>query len=298
MSLATVTKTVGTGVRVGGKLCVKYLPTLLTAVGTAGVIYGVIRAAKKAPEAHKELQKVKESWETQEDKEKRDKVEYCWRLIKVGAQYYGIVALVVGGSIVCFWVANHLNLKRLAAALAAAKVSSDYAKDLEDQIKKNGGDKALSDIKDNISADKIQKHPCDINTSGLNTMIGETPIYEPISERWYPGTVERIRRAELMVKSELADELLHGEPYAFVSFNEFREWSGLRTDNVVTTDSVYGDDFGFGVRINGSTSPKEIPNLVDEAIDIDIVPAMMGTTVGGLAVRYGSPPRHRYDYDD
>lgn len=296
MSLSAITKTIGTGARVGGKLFVKYLPTILTAFGTAGVIYGTIRAVKKAPEAHDEFQKVKNEWDSQPDKEKRDKVEYAWRLVKVGARYYGVVALIIGGSIVCFWVANHMNLKRLTAALAAAKVSSDYAKDLEDQIKKNGGDKALNEIKDNISADKIQTHPCDIHSSSLNTIIGETPIYDPISERWYPDTVERVKRAELMVKTELSDRLLNGEPYAFVSFNEFREWAGLRTDNVMTTETAYGDNFGFGVAITDKTRPKDIPALVDSAIAIDFTPGTIGNTVGGLILRYDVQPSYRYDY--
>ena len=283
--------------KAGGKFVTKNLPTILTAVGTVGVIFGTVLAAKKAPEAQKELQEIKDKWQAQEDAEKRDKVEYTWRLVKCGSRYYGIVAIVIGGSIVCFWVANHLNLKRLAAALAAAKVSSDYAKDLEDQIRKEGGEGKLTKIKDEINAGKIRETPCDIDTTKLNHVIGETPVYDPISENWYPTTAERIRRAVLMVKEDLADQLLSGEKYAFVAFSEFREWAGLVKDGNPSHAQNFSNQFGFAIMLKDTAKPSQIHELVDEAVGVDFTAEIMEGCVGGLALKYRNPPKYQYDYE-
>ena len=299
MNFNMLLKAARIGLKTGGKWAVKHLPTILTAVGSIGVAAGTVMAAKKAPEAEKELSKIKAEWEAIPENERQNysKADYIFKLVRVGTKYYWCVCLVVGGSIACFWIANHINLTRLMAALTAGKLASDRVKDLENEIKGEGGDGKLEKINDKINARKIREHPCDIDPSKLNHVIGETPVFDPVSEGWYATTAENIRRAVLLTKEDLADQLLSGEKYAFVPFNDFREWAGLMRYNLPATAQSFGDKFGFGVMLNDSAKPSDIHDLVDNAISVDLTSAIMDGCIGGLALKYGQPPKYQFDYE-
>ena len=64
MTISTAIKAAEAGLKVSGKFVVKHLPTILTAVGTAGVIFGTIQAARKAPDAKAEFEQAKQKWES------------------------------------------------------------------------------------------------------------------------------------------------------------------------------------------------------------------------------------------
>lgn len=295
MNLNTAIKAVQGTLKVGGKLVVKHLPTILTAVGSVGVVAGVILTAKKAPDAHKEFVEVKAK------KDEMDKADYVWQCVKVGARYYGIVTLVVGGSVVCFWLANHINLTRLGAALAAAKVSSDYAKDLEDQIKKNGGDKALTNMKDEINAEKIrdQPFPEGFDPNNLNHVIGETPVWEPVSRGWYVTTVHKILYAQEMVRADLAKQLREGQVYAFSPICDFLEYAGMELNGPSTSeDSV--NYLGFAVDVSSiacNLAEDEIEALCERACKIDWTSIVKDNMVGALVLKYEEPPKYRFDWE-
>lgn len=292
MTINAVVKTVEAGLKFGGKLAVKHLPTILTAVGSAGVIFGVVRTAKKAPEAHAKIQEAIDEWNAQPDKEKRSKVEYVWRLVKIGAKYYGVICLVIGGSIVCFWIANHINIKRLLAAVAAAKVSSDYAADLENQIKKNGGDKALNDIKDKINAEKIQTDPLpqNMDISKLNGMIGECPVWDPIMKQWMISSADRIRAARARCVDELVQQMAEGEPWAFVPYSDFLEYAGWRNNGPHCGNYDAGTYLGFGLHLPVDLDHASLREAAEEAIGVNWTAALKDGIVPVLALRYDNPP--------
>lgn len=295
MNLNTTIKAVQGALKVGGKLVVKHLPTILTAVGSCGVLAGVILTAKKAPDAAEEFKKVKAK------KDEMDKADYVWQCVKVGARYYGIVALVVGGSVVCFWVANHINLTRLGAALAAAKVSSDYAKDPEEQIKKNGGDKALVDMKDEINAEKIRDTPFpkELDPSALNHTIGETPVWEPVSRGWYVTTVHKILHAQNMVREDLARQLREGQVYAFSPICDFLEYADMELKGPYTSeDSV--NHLGFAVDVSNEAndlSEDEIEAKCEQACRVDWTSIVKDKMVGALVLKYDEPPKYRFAWE-
>lgn len=300
MSLNTIGKTIGIGMRLGSKFIVKHLPTILTAVGTVGVCVGTVMAAKKAPEAKVELDKVKAEWEAKPDQEKTNgnKADYVFKLVRVGTRYYGIVIAIVGGSIVCFWVANHINLKRLSAAMLAAKISSEQLKDLENKIREKDGDKTLQQMKDEINMEKMKKSPIDKNmVSSLNYTIGECVVWDPIMKHPFPSSAEKIRRAIAMVKEDLTEQLIDGETYAFTSYSDFLEWAGCDISGPVY-DSDAGTYLGFAINSLGKdVSLNDIHQLVNDAVDVSWTSAMLEGEVPMLALKYGNPPRYQYKND-
>ena len=295
MNLNTALKAVQGTLKVGGKLIVKHLPTILTAVGSVGVVAGVILTAKKAPDAHKEFVDVKAK------KDEMDKADYVWQCVKVGARYYGIVALVVGGSVVCFWSANHINLTRLGAALVLAKGSSDYAKDLEDQIKKNGGDKALTNMKDEINAEKIRSEPLPDNFdyAKLNHVIGETPVWEPVSRGWYVTTIHKILHAQEMVRADLAEQLKLGAVYAFVPMRDFLAYAGMEPSGPYSPEDST-NYLGFAVDVSNEAndlSISEIAERCEEACHVEWTSEIKDNSIGALALKYHEPPKYKFDWE-
>lgn len=292
MTINAILKTAEAGLKVGGKLAVKHLPTILTAVGSIAVIFGVVQTAKKAPEAKKEFDQAKAEWDAQPDQEKRDKAVYVWRLVKIGARYYGVICLIVGGAIVCFWVANHINLKRLLAAVAAGKVSADYAKDLENQIKRDGGDKALNDIKDKINAEKIQTDPLPpgMDVSKLNAMIGECPVWDPIMKQWMISSADRIRTAVDRCVNELVQQMQEGEPWAFVPYSDFLEYCGWQNNGPHCGSYDAGSYLGFGLHMPVDVEYTSLIEAAREAVGVNWTAALKDGIVPVLALRYDNPP--------
>lgn len=301
MNFNMILKTVETGLKVGGKFAVKHLPTILTAAATFGVISGSVLLVKKAPEAHEKIQEEKKKWENLPEEAKGDKVEYAWRIIKVGTRYFLVPVLIIGGSIVGFWFANGINLKRLTAATAALKVTSDYAKDLEDQIKKDGGEGKLTKFKDQINTEKYEKGdipPIPKTNRELNHTIGETPIWDPASRSWYISTRQNFEQAAKKAGDDLYSQLIrNGWTSAFVPISDVLAYGNLEPSGPnMSDDSI--NYLGVGVDIpTKMTDPDEIYQACMDAVDIGFTSLIKDDSVGALAVKWRNPPKWKFNYE-
>jgi len=206
-------KMVENGLKISGKFVVKHAPTILTTIGTIGVGVSVFLTAKKAPDAKKELNEVREEWEEIPDKEKRNKADYIFKLVRVGASHYWMIMLLVGGSVACFWVANHVSLKRLTSALTAAGLSAKAKEELEAKIKELDGDKHLKKIKDEIDADRIKNNPPEEGKI-IDTGLGMHLCYEPVTGRYFYSNIELIKQAILQLREYLQKD-------GYVSLNDW-----------------------------------------------------------------------------
>lgn len=216
---STIINGVVKGFKYGGRAVVKHLPTLLTATGTVGVIAGVVIAINKAPDAKKELDEEKANWDAIEDKEKRNKSDYIFRRVKIGAKHYWLVFVVIGGAVTCFWIANHVSLKRLTQALTAAGLSAKAKEELEAKIRELDGDKHLQKVKDEIDADRVKNNP-PVEGSIINTGYGTHLCYEPITGRYFYSNIERIRQAVIMCRDYLQKD-------SYLSLNDWFNEIGL-----------------------------------------------------------------------
>ena len=206
-------KTVEKGLKVSGKAIVKYAPTILTTIGTIGVGISVFLTAKKAPDAKAELDEAREEWEDTPEKEKRNKADYIFKLVRIGVKHYWMVILLVGGSVTCFWVANHVSLKRLTSALTAAGLSAKAKEELENKIRELDGDKHLKKLRDEIDADRIKNNPPD-DSKIIDTGLGLHLCYEPVTGRYFYSNIELIKQAVLQLKEYLQED-------GYVSLNDW-----------------------------------------------------------------------------
>ena len=260
-------KTVENGLKIGGKLIVKHAPTILTAIGTIGVGVSVFLTAKKAPEAKEELDKVREEWEDIPDKENRNKADYIFRLIRVGAKHYWMIMLLVGGSVTCFWLANRVSIRRLTSALTAAGLSAKAKEELENKIKEIDGDKHLKKLRDEIDADTIKNNPPQQGQI-YDTNLGMHLCYEPITGRYFYSNIENIKQAVLMIRDYLQKD-------GYVSINDW--FYALKLDSTEAgrylcwTANNIDDINDFEISFSSQLTHENVPVLV---IQYNIAPIM------------------------
>ena len=240
----------------GGRILVKRAPDILKVVGTGGVIAAVILAAKKAPDAKVELEEVRDEWEAVEDKEKRVKADYIFKLVRVGAKHYWVVAAVAGGAITAFWIADHMRLKSLISALTALGLATKSKEELEAKIKELDGDKHLQKILDEIDGDRVKNNPpTEENT--FNTGLGLHLCYEPITGRYFQSNIERVKRAVIVCRDDL-------QKYGYLSLNDWFCALCLDTtdQNLCWTASSIEEVNDFDISFSSQITPEGIPVLV------------------------------------
>ena len=244
-------------VKYGGRFVAKHLPTILTGVGTVGVVAGVVVAIQKAPDAKKELDEEKEKWDATEDKEKRVKSDYIFKRIRIGAKHYWMVVLIIGGSITCFWLANKISIKRLTQALTAAGLSAKAKEELEEKIKDLDGEKHLQKVKDEIDADKVKNNP-PVESEICNTGYGTHRCYEPITGRYFYSSIERIRQSVITCRDYL-------QKYGYLSLNDWFEEIGLESTDLKdlcwTANSIEEIN-EFGVSFSSTLAKDGAPVIV------------------------------------
>ncbi len=253
------------GVKMLGKGAVKHIPTILTGVGTLGVGAAMFFMAKKAPEAKKALDEVREEWNNVEDKEKRVKADYYFKLIRVGAKYYWVAISIATGAIICFWCANHVNLKRLTSALTAAGLSAKAKEELEQKIKELDGDKKLQKIRDEIDADRVKENP-PVEDEIIQTGFGNHMCYEPITGRYFYSNIEKIKRAVIFARDQLQKD-------GYLSLNDWFNLLGLDSTDIQLcwTANAVGEVNEFDISTSSQLTSCDIPVLV---IRYDVNPTM------------------------
>lgn len=189
--------------------------TILTGVGSAGVIATSVLAVKATPKALTLLEEAKE--EKGEDLTKLEAVSVA------GPAY--IPAIIVGAStIACIVGANILNTRKQAALMSAYALLDSSYKEYRNKVNELYGEDADKTVKAEIAKDKYEneKYPLEDN---------KNLYYDNYSERYFEATAETILKAENYINKRLSE--CHG-----AYLNEFYEHVGLET-----TD--YGDYMGW-----------------------------------------------------
>ena len=256
MNFSTIIKGCKMAAKYSGKQIVKHAPGILCGFGTGGVGFALWLMAKKAPEAKKELDAEKAQWEATEDKEKRNKADYIFKLVRIGAKHYWVVISVATGAIVCFWLANRINFKRLMSALTALGISTKGKEELEEKIKELDGEKHLQKIKDEIDADTIKNNP-PVQDRIIDTGLGMHLCYEAITGRYFYSNIERIKRAVVTCRDYLQKD-------GYLSVNDWFCELNLDTTDLQlcwTAESI--DEINdFDIETSSQLTPEGIPVLV------------------------------------
>lgn len=189
--------------------------TILTYVGSAGVVATAVTAVKATPKAWTRLELAKE--------EKGEDLTTL-EVVKVAGPAY-IPSILVGMStIACIFGANILNKRQQAALMSAYALLDNSYKDYKKKVKDLYGEESHQEVVSEIAKDKYED---------IEPQDGKELFYDEFSGRYFHAHRNALREAEYQLNKDLQ---MDGNIY----LNEYFDILGLEQ-----TD--YGDYLGWSL---------------------------------------------------
>lgn len=209
---------------------IKNAPTILTAVGAAGVVLTAVAAGKASIKAKKALEDIPE------DADIQDKA-------KVVAPIMAKPFLIGAAAIFCIFYANHQHLKREAAIAAAYTLSSRALEEYEAKVIETVGKTKDAKIKNAIAEDSVTKNPPP-STIIIQAEGTKVPCQDWWTGQWFTSDIETLRSIEKGINKELKNS------DDFVPVNYYYDRMGMELpgdgENVGwRKDDMNGEDFEF-----------------------------------------------------
>jgi len=230
-------------VRIVGDFMIKNAPTILTVMGSAGVVTTAIMASKATIEAYNDFE-----YEENVRLKSKEPAMTRMEIVKREWRYY-IPTLIMGGStIACIIGANSISTKRQLALVSAYTLAEESLRDYERQVRETLGEKKAAAIRESIDRHKIeQNQPSEDKV--IITGAGDCLCYDTYTGRYFKSDIEKIKRAENDLNKRLLNEM-------FISLNEFYWALGL--------DPVQaGNDMGWNVNEEGLIDVRYSSQIAD-----------------------------------
>lgn len=207
----------------------KHSATILTCIGTVGVVVTSVMTAKATVKA---MELINEA-----ECEKKEELTKKEIVLLVGPSY--LPSILVGVStIICIFGANVLNKRNQAALVSAYSLVSNSFTEYKNKLKELYGEETHNNIIDAIAVEKAKdihiSSECLCSSCSLEVEDndGEPKLfYEQFSRRYFESTIEKVLMAEYHLNRNY---VLRG----CAVLNEFYDFLGLEQ-----TD--YGDILGW-----------------------------------------------------
>jgi hypothetical protein len=204
----------------------RYLPNILTCIGSAGVVLTAVMAVKATPKAMKLLK-------TAEDK-KREDLTNLETVRAVGAVYIP-AALAAVATVLCIFGANALNKRQQASLASAYALLSQSYQEYRNAAKNVYGEDADS----KIQAEAAKKmYICENGNYTYDPYLDcsseEALFYDAYSRRYFTSTMAAVINAQYHINRNF---VLRGG----ATVNEFYEFLGI--DKIDAGDIGWGDEF-------------------------------------------------------
>lgn len=213
----------------GKEVVVRKAPEILSGVGIAGMLTGVVFAITATPKALKLIEEKKEA-EKRNILTKTEVVQTTWK-----CYIPTIVSVVVSAGLII--TANSIHNKRMAALAAAYTISDTAFKTYKNKIVETIGEKKEKDIRDAINQDEVNNDK--ENFMVIDTGKGDTLFKDKLSGRYFRSSVTAVDNAI----NEFNDEL-NTTYELFTPLNSLYAYLGL-------PDIVLGRDNGYSSSKDG-----------------------------------------------
>jgi len=171
-------------------------------------------------------------------------------------------AAVGTATIGCILFSNSIHTRRNAALAGIYTLTEAAFKEYQEKVVETIGKNKELQIRDNISADRIQTNALSGSTEVIITGKGEVMCYDSMSGRYFKSDADKIRKVVNELNRDLMSEM-------FISLNEFYAEIGL--DRI-----KLGDDIGWDierqlidVRFSTQLTENEEPCLV---LNYNVIP--------------------------
>lgn len=171
-------------------------PTILTFVGSAGVIATGVLVALATPKAIDKVNKAEE-----EKGEELTKFE----TVKVVAPVYAPAVITGAATITCMFGANVLNKRKQASLISAYALLDNSYKEYRAKVKDIYGEEADTNVKREIAKDVYELSP--VSTD-------KQLFFDFLSMQYFESTMEEVLKAEYEINKRMSQEY-------YVSVNDF-----------------------------------------------------------------------------
>lgn len=221
-------------------------PAILTGIGVAGTVATAVLTGKASVRAHEILRE--EPVTTPQDK-----VKLVWKEF--------VPPVLVGSvTITSIVFANRIGTRRAAALAAAYSVSEKAFSEYKEKVVEKIGEKKEQVIKDEVAQKQVLDKPqktSDVIVVGDNEIL----VYEPLNDRYFKSTMERLMQAQNKVNHERLNQ-------NYISLNDFYNAAGLKTTGM-------GEQLGWNL---------------DHALELDFSTVLTEDNRPCLVMGYVFPP--------
>lgn len=235
----------------------KNSPTLLTAMGVAGLVTTVILAVRATPKAMELIEEREREMHNEQFRwiGPKDEVLTKTEIVKTAYKVY-LPTIGMGlVSVACIIGANSVSLRRNAAIASAYSLSEVAFKEYQNKIVETIGDKKEREIRKEVREKKVAGDTIEPSNVIVGNFGGEQICYESLTGRYFKSDAETIRG----VINKLNKNLLSDD---FVPVNDLYYELGLSSVKM-------GDDIGWHVNdglvdisFSGALDAKGVPCLV------------------------------------
>jgi hypothetical protein len=226
---------ISTSVKQLGRSIDRNSPTILTALGVAGVVSTVIFAVKGTIKATRIINEAG-AMRIDAYEEQAGEVAYPDPLFtpeevaKMVWREYIPTAIMGLTTITCIVSANHISLRRNAALVSLLSIAETAAREYQAKVVDQIGEKREEKIRSDIAQDHLDQNPASTKTI-VFTGNGNYLCFDDFSKRYFRSDVEEIRRAVNQFNQHLLRE-------GWLGINEFYDELGLEPIEL-------GDEFGW-----------------------------------------------------
>lgn len=188
-------------------------PTILTIIGSTGVIITSILAIKATPKAIELLNEAKNIKE--DDLTVYEKIKVAWKP-------YLPTAISCVSTILCICGANYLNIKKQRNLMSAYMLLDNAFKEYRNKISEKYGEEVESELSKDLVKKQLEE------MEGIYT---DTLFFEFNSMRFFEANIHHVLQAECKSKIQF-------EKHGYLSLNDYYAYLGL-------DGSPYGEAMGW-----------------------------------------------------
>lgn len=188
-------------------------PTILTVIGSTGVVITAVLAVKGTPKALKLIEEAKNI--------KGDELT-TGETIQVAWKPYIPAAISCVSTILCIVGANYLNIKKQKNLMSAYMLLDNAFKQYRNRVSEEYGE----DVDEEFGRDLVRKQ-----LEEMEDIYKETLFFEFNSMRFFEANIHKVLQAECKAK-------LQFEQYEYLTLNDYYAYLGI-------DDSLYGECMGW-----------------------------------------------------
>jgi hypothetical protein len=207
----------------------KYSPEILSGLAITGVITTAVLAVRATPKAMARIDDLADRHyedhpEIMSKPGNLAKFRETWTL-------YIPAALSAAGTIACIAGASRIGSRRNTALVAGMAFADRAFQEYREEVKEVLGERKETAVRDRIAEKRIDENPP--GSQVIITGSGPQLCYDTLTDRYFQGDIEAIRRAE----NEINRAIIHD---MYASQNDFYALIGL-------DDCVAGEELGWNM---------------------------------------------------